>query len=1157
MKNRCRAAWLGGLLLVCVGGSEPYAQSQWLTGYLQTVPLWTASTQFAESNLTNFSRFRLTSEPVFDDAKVSFNIAYEHVATLSVRPLTEAGESALRVEWHDVDADALRRALPGRVPSQFDAAMSGDVDIAWTRFAPTSVTMRGRSRTIGGGGTGEMELVAHDGLWQVDLDQPLTSAARVTGVIEGRARADGWAEVELDGALHLTCTDLGRCREVLAPAASSADTDLLTGSLAAEVRVNGTLGRPRLTGSVAVADVGVGALSGIQLEANVSADLTTLDVASAVGRLGNNVIRGRVRVVWDGGLIDGAIDGELHDLELLTPMLPAEWAPRGTVRVAAAIAGSVSSPSFDRITLTGNQLVLTPLFAGTPDEIPIAGRVNLEFEGSGPVAAPVGTTTLEATDLAWNNYRLGTARATIAVDGGTVHGQAELPEFSAVAEIALDLADRRTVDLIVDVADADLARVAADTAVPLAGTASLGAHVTYAFGESVGSAAAERVTVDIQLRSIEGSVGDTPVRLVQPADLRYLPTDISTDHVELTVGGTRVTLSGRLADGRPDILTARALGRVQDLTPLLTQIPGVAEWTGELDLAGTFQLEVVVAGSPSAPLLSGDLSLDNGRVGFGDHPPVDLLTLQAVYRDGVVRLEQLSGSWQRASLFATGVLPASLFADHLPPLIADVLPAGGPATLQAEINGITSAALVGYVEESTRMQLEGEMRATVDIQADDARLDAIRGALTLPEAAVTIAGIPLAQRRETRVELADGRVRIATFDWGNDDDYVTLGGTVSVGDDAVADLTVTAEIDLRALSAFLPAAVEGNALLIANIAGPIATPEITGSMELTDAGIRIADPRVAITNLSGALFLNDGVVMIHDMSGEANGGGLVVGGVLQLEGFRPHGTVTLAGRRIAMDVPTGLRTEVDADLGLTFEVDDIVLAGTATIQRGAYRKPITLAGGVLGALERSQSVRTVGLGQTGALDAVQLDLRITTTEDIRLDNNYLDAALGADVRVGGTIGAPAPYGAHRARGRGTDPIRQPRIRDRGRLGRPGRPNGYRSTTGHSSEDPSIRLRHYPVRERRPRRVRHQSRIEPVPAGKRHRLGAAHRADHERVGCWREPRSSQPGAGAGRNSWAPQGATSASTSGWERRWRAEGRSGSIPSWLRAISIRPRG
>ena len=173
--------------------------------------------------------------------ELTFQVADGELAASGTLALAEAGESTLRVEWHDVDADALRRALPGRVPSQFDAAMSGDVDIAWTRFAPTSVTVQGRSRTIGGDGTGEMELVAQDGLWQVDLDQPLTSAARVTGVIKGRARAEGWAEVELDGALHFTCTDLGQCRDALAPAASSAATDLLSGSLVAEVGVNGTL----------------------------------------------------------------------------------------------------------------------------------------------------------------------------------------------------------------------------------------------------------------------------------------------------------------------------------------------------------------------------------------------------------------------------------------------------------------------------------------------------------------------------------------------------------------------------------------------------------------------------------------------------------------------------------------------------------------------------------------------------------------------------------------------------------------------------------------------------------------------------------------------------------------------------------------------------
>ena len=91
MKSRSVVVWLGGLLLVLVGGSEPHAQSQWLTGYLQTVPLWTALTQFARSNVGNFNRFRLTSEPVLDDARISFNIAYEHFATLSVRPADVLG----------------------------------------------------------------------------------------------------------------------------------------------------------------------------------------------------------------------------------------------------------------------------------------------------------------------------------------------------------------------------------------------------------------------------------------------------------------------------------------------------------------------------------------------------------------------------------------------------------------------------------------------------------------------------------------------------------------------------------------------------------------------------------------------------------------------------------------------------------------------------------------------------------------------------------------------------------------------------------------------------------------------------------------------------------------------------------------------------------
>ena len=67
------------MFLVLLGGNDLHAQARLLTGYLQTVPLWSGSSQRSESDIANFSRFRLISEPVF--GAFSMNVAYEHAAT--------------------------------------------------------------------------------------------------------------------------------------------------------------------------------------------------------------------------------------------------------------------------------------------------------------------------------------------------------------------------------------------------------------------------------------------------------------------------------------------------------------------------------------------------------------------------------------------------------------------------------------------------------------------------------------------------------------------------------------------------------------------------------------------------------------------------------------------------------------------------------------------------------------------------------------------------------------------------------------------------------------------------------------------------------------------------------------------------------------------
>ena len=53
-----------GACLIALSGTPVDAQVRWLTGYLQTVPLFSGATEISDSNIAGFTRFRLATEPV-------------------------------------------------------------------------------------------------------------------------------------------------------------------------------------------------------------------------------------------------------------------------------------------------------------------------------------------------------------------------------------------------------------------------------------------------------------------------------------------------------------------------------------------------------------------------------------------------------------------------------------------------------------------------------------------------------------------------------------------------------------------------------------------------------------------------------------------------------------------------------------------------------------------------------------------------------------------------------------------------------------------------------------------------------------------------------------------------------------------------------------
>ena len=68
------------VVLIVAGAETARAQLPRVTGYVQTVPVFTGSTPSGDHNVADFSRFRLSTEPTL--GPVAVGVAYEHALTL-------------------------------------------------------------------------------------------------------------------------------------------------------------------------------------------------------------------------------------------------------------------------------------------------------------------------------------------------------------------------------------------------------------------------------------------------------------------------------------------------------------------------------------------------------------------------------------------------------------------------------------------------------------------------------------------------------------------------------------------------------------------------------------------------------------------------------------------------------------------------------------------------------------------------------------------------------------------------------------------------------------------------------------------------------------------------------------------------------------------
>lgn len=924
-------------------------------------------------------------------------------------------DSAAALRMADVDPQAIGAAFEGRGTFEFGEPRRFVIENRSTGRPPSTPLRTGGSGVVPMTGTINVTIVGDDYRFDHRHSFP---GFDFEGQMAGRiVRGDALLST-MNGPAHARVEDVAQAAvSVQTLGFPVAEVMFETrGAVDAPMTLGGSYRNPKVDTTVSGDAVDLPLLGRVRASVNVVADTGTATMSAIDMRQGSSSITGEAVANITARTWSGKLHVEAPNAAELQAGISEPWRVDGALSADASLGGTFDHYTLDTV-LSGRAL----RFAGqpidrasakamvTPEAIDVsllelhqgagylAGRVryawetgaydatlkgsrltwqgtllstadtqallDAQFTGSGTTAQPKGQATLDFTLTGGEaGVFIGAGAATADLLGDHARIAARLPMIGA--SISAEVATASPYDYTVN---AQLDRFELARLSPL-----LGAIETeirgFANGTVTGSGRLaddrDRVAL-VNITELDAGVAGVPVSLLSPLNATLRGDDLALKDLSVRVGSGRLSASGswhtRL-DGPSKPQTAQHPGRLEGA--LQAQFAG--DLQDALRLGKAFGVPVSIDGSGPMQF---DLRSNGTRLGTS----------------GTLSITNGMLGWVNAAAAVQSFnITATLNGEQL------------------EIDRITGAVAAGGIV--------GNFSATGAARLPGLSLAAIDGGVTLDEARFTFSGIPVEQQRPSRFVLSKSTLEMADLSWTVAENPLLFGGAITIGaEDPALDLSLKGLIDLRVLSALTSAVgFDGNAEVNARVEGTVAKPMLGGRITLDDAEIAIADPRVVLSDLTGSIVLEGPRAVFDNVRGTANGGKLIVDGPVKFEGLvLSGGELNIQAEGVAIELPKGLRSELGALLTFRLDPRNPSLTGDIRVNQSAYTETITLA-----ALAR-QAAMPVAAGLSAErpyAERLALNLSLTTTDDLILDNNYGRVAAGANVRILGTVAAPGMDG---------------------------------------------------------------------------------------------------------------------------------------------------
>jgi len=332
-----------------------------------------------------------------------------------------------------------------------------------------------------------------------------------------------------------------------------------------------------------------------------------------------------------------------------------------------------------------------------------------------------------------------------------------------------------------------------------------------------------------------------------------------------------------------------------------------------------------------------------------------------------------------------------------------------PLAIKMKTNNWNYSSLLGLIGGANLAgEYSSSLTSSVDLRSEAGDLFKASGKVHVDALNLKRGTLSLSNNGPIEIESDAGIVRIKNFHLQGPDTNLQIRGENFTADRL--NVAVNLQTDMHLLQIFTPFLDDlGGVILVSTtVSGSVAKPEILGTLNTSNAFIKLKGFPHPLERLSTEVVFSQTKVLINSIRAQIAGGTLSGDGGISINALRDIPTsIRLRMDNVTFNVPDKVRSSGNADLLLSGRWFPFTLSGTYHVHNALVEKEFTEEGGVTGI---RQSFYLPKVLREGHFEPVLLDLQLILDRNIVVKNSLIDGSVSGQLQVKGPPGNPVLLG---------------------------------------------------------------------------------------------------------------------------------------------------